>query len=646
MSQKSKNKSKPSPAKKATVKQVKPLKGKSDGLLSHRAMLLCLIVITFIAFLPVFKAGFVSWDDPDYVTSNNYIKSISNLKEIVTVPVQGNYHPLTMLSLALNYSVSGKNAWSYHLVNLLLHLVNIILVFFFIYRLTGKKQWIAFITALLFGIHPLHVESVAWVAERKDVLYSLFFLCGLITYLKYLDNKKITTLLGVAGLFILSLLSKPAAVIFPLVLLSLDYFYGRLKDYRIWLEKIPFFILSLIMGLLTVHAQSLQGAVAQAGAFPVHFRFFFGFYGLMMYFIKTVLPLSLCTFYPFPAINEALPFIYYIAPLFALALIVLLIVTLKKQKLIAFSILFYLINLILVLQFMPVGSAVIADRYTYLPLIGVFIIPAFYFQKWADKNKGKPPMSGIILISFIAIILTVLSFLQASTWKDSATLWDKAIAVAPSSRAYTNRGLAYKVAGDKEKALEMYTKAISINKKEPDALMNRGNIYFDLGKDSLALKDYRKSMTVKKKNPKLFANIGSILGRQEKYDSALYYLNTSMALDSSDKGTYLVRGLCLSKMKKYSESNADYSHYLRMDPENDKVISGIGINYQGLKNFRESIIWFEKAIQVNPNEGSYYLDISYSYYSMNDTAKARENVLKAKKLGVVIPEAYKAVMGL
>ena len=160
-----------------------------------------ILIITFLAYIPALKAGFVNWDDPDYVIDNLLIKDLSNLKLLLTTPVQGNHHPLTMLSLAFNYLISGNDPWSYHLLNVLFHLANCYFVFRLTLLLTNKKVIIAFVTAILFGIHPLHVESVAWVSERKDVLYALFFLAGLISYTKYIDSGSKKTILVYSSFF-------------------------------------------------------------------------------------------------------------------------------------------------------------------------------------------------------------------------------------------------------------------------------------------------------------------------------------------------------------------------------------------------------------------------------------------------------------
>ena len=628
-----------------TQKQIKPKKNitvKKETLpvnVNYSWMIITILILTLIAFIPVFKAEFVSWDDPDYVTQNQSIRSLGNFKEIVTSPVQGNFHPITMLSLAVNYASSGKNAGSYHVMNLLFHLMNIVLVFFFVFRLSGKKPWIDFITALIFGLHPLHVESVAWVSERKDVLYSFFFLGGLLSYLNFLEKGKYSRLLIVLVFFLLSLLSKPAAVIFPLVLIALDYYYGRL-NLKSLLEKIPFFLLSLLFGILTVQAQSKTGAVAGAGLFPGYFRFFFGFYGIMMYIIKTLLPINLCTFYPFPAVNNALPNEYYISVAFGAALVTGLIFSLRKQKLIAFSILFFLINLLLVLQFMPVGSAIIADRYTYLPLIGIFIIPAFFFQNRVDKNKGKVPSGGFALLAAISIILLVMTYSQAATWKNSATLWDKAISVSPSSKAYTNRGLVYKLNGNNEKAVEMYSQAIKMNKVEKDALVNRGNIYFNTQKYDLAISDYNACLSIDSTDQLALENRGASYGLQGKYDLALRDMDAALRHQPKSANGYANRATILQLLNRHQEAIDDYYRHMKNTPdENGNVWNSMGTSYQALKQQDKAITCFDEALKLN-NSAVFYYNRSVSYHALGNNAKAREDAEQSIKLGAKIDPAF------
>jgi hypothetical protein len=337
------------------------------------------LACTLIAYLPAFHAGFVNWDDDDYVVKNFLIRDLSNLKALITTPVQGNYHPLTMISLAINYAISELDPSSYHLFNIVLHLLNVLLVFRLVFQLSKENTLIAFTCALLFGVHPMHVESVAWVSERKDVVFTFFFLLGLMSYLKYSDANSNNEKSGASSRYyvlsllflVLSLSAKPAAVVFPVLLLCFDFLRGRKFALKLIIEKIPYFILALVFGLLTMQAQKTIGATGIEGFYSFGSRMFFGFYGYMMYFVKLIAPFDLAAFIPYPAVNQSLPIAYLISPLFFLLTLVLCIRTWKKYREITFAFAFYLVNLILVLQFIPVGSAIIADRYTYVPYIGI-----------------------------------------------------------------------------------------------------------------------------------------------------------------------------------------------------------------------------------------------------------------------------------
>ncbi len=628
----------------APATQAKPKEHVPKG--NYTWMPFLCIILAVMVYLPVFKAGFVNWDDDDYVVKNYTITSFKNISDILTKPVQGNYHPLTMLSLAMNYAISGDNPRSYHVVNLLLHLFNVLLVFMFVRRLTGNKPWLAFVTALLFAVHPLHVESVAWVSERKDVLYSFFFLAGLHIYIRYAENGKAGSYLAVIGLFILSLLSKPAAVVFPLVLLAIDFYFGKLKSSRTWLEKIPFVLLSAAMGSLTLIAQQQQGAVSDASIFPLLSRFFFGTYGIMMYLVKSIWPLNLCTFYPFPALNEPLPAAYYISPLISIALIAAFIMTFRNARLVAFAILFYIINLLLVLQFLPVGSAVIADRYAYLPVIGAFMIPAYYFQKSVDNNQGKPAILWTGLLILITILLSVITYRQAITWQSSASLWEKAIKTAPSSRAYTNRGLLFKQEKKYEQALEMYNKAIGMNKAEKEALINRGNIYFDRQDFIRAIQDYNACLAIDSTMQKAIENRGSAYGALGKYDLALRDLNKALTLDPNSVNGYANRGVFYQNTNQHEKAIADFYKQMEVNhKQSADLLNSIAISHMRENRFGQALEILNKAIGME-EKGAFFLNRSIVYSQLGRKAEARADALKAQKMGASVNQAYINSLGI
>ena len=277
-------------SKKQVAKNVKPERWKFIG------ALFIIILISFIAYAPALQNGFV-WDDDDYVRNNLLIQSI-DLKEIFSQSLMGNYHPLTILVYSFEYHFFGLKESGYHAINLIFHFLNIILVFYAVYLLCEKFP-VALVASLLFGIHPIHVESVAWVSELKDLLYTFFFLSAYIYYLKYLkDRQKIFYFYSLLFL-LLSLLSKAMAASFPLVLILTDYFKGNKINTKTLLEKIPFFALSLILGVVAVYAQKETGAT-DITVFPFPQRIVFACYGFIAYLLKLVLPLQLCAYYAYP----------------------------------------------------------------------------------------------------------------------------------------------------------------------------------------------------------------------------------------------------------------------------------------------------------------------------------------------------------
>lgn len=644
----------------------KPLTIKPDNYPNWHLPLI--FIITFLAYIPALNAGFVNWDDGDYVGENPLIKDLSRLPDLLITPVQGNHHPLTMFSLAINYAISGDDAWSYHLFNIIFHLVNCFLVYKLAFRISNQNAVIAFITSLLFGIHPLHVESVAWISERKDVLYTLFFLAGHIAYTKYLDTGIKKQFWLTLCFLVLSLLSKPAAVIFPVSLLSIDIIRNREINFRLVFEKAIFFIPAIAIGLITILAQKEVGATT-GDPFGTMKNVLFGFYGLLMYFIKMILPVNQSTFYPFPPINTALPAIYYIAPLFTLLLAALFFYGLKKNRMLAFGISFYVINLLLVLQVFSVGSAIIAERYTYVPYIGMFFI-AGYLLNMAFKADVK---KVYYIMAPVTVLLAVLTFLQSQIWKDGASLWDSVIKTNPSSRAYSARATLFRkdantmrdeasrlmsqnqpqLAEQKnrealqnyQRAIDYYTKAIRDNKIDHESYNNRANIYMDLNKFDSALLDYKSAISVKPDYHVAIDNIGSMYARRNMNDSALVYLSKAIQLKPNYKTTYSNRGLTYMAMKRYAEALNDWQRYIQLDPDAADVVNTIGLCLRMLGRYNEALVQINKSIQMSP-QGEFFMNRSYTYAALKNYEMAKQDAITAKQKGVPVDAAYAASLGI
>lgn len=357
-----------------------------------------ILVITFYCFHNSLSNQFTNWDDAYYITKNLYIQNFSsaNLKMMLFHDITNNYyHPLTMLSLALNYHFAGLSTPSYYLTNIFIHLLNTCLVFWLVillfnamvkagYRPVKGIYWLASLSALWHGIHPMHVESVSWISERKDVLYTLFYLAGLISYLFYLKERKINRYLLMVLLFILSLLSKPMAIAFPLSLFAMDFLLKRKNIAGLLIEKIPLLIVSVIGGIVTFKLAAGGGSVTAFSAIPFTYRILFACYGYTMYLVKFLFPFNLSAFYPYPVMGEGIPLpsYFYLMPICAIliSLIPFYFKWKKKENLYRitlFGLAFYMFNILFVLQFVSAGGVIMADRYSYISYFGLVFMVAY-----------------------------------------------------------------------------------------------------------------------------------------------------------------------------------------------------------------------------------------------------------------------------
>lgn len=563
---------------------VVPAKRFASGL----AWPLAAVLITAVCLWPALKNGFVNWDDEYYVVSNALLRGPQWIG-IFTRPVVSNYHPLTVLSLAANYAISGTEPWSYVLFNLLLHLANTVLVFWFAYLLSDKKRWVALFTALLFGIHPMHVESVVWISEIKDVLYTLFFLLSLIAYWKYLETNRSTEYWACFLLFACSLLSKPAAIVLPLVLLLLDYWKERPFTRRVVLEKIPFFLVSGLFAVITLKLQSVT-AMTSLDLYPFWVRLFFASYAIIVYLAWFFVPHPLSAFHPFP-IPGHLGWTIYLSPIFLLALI-FLIWHFRKNRLVVFGLLFFLINILLVLQLVPIGFTIVSERYTYVPYIGLAFLVTMIVTRNVSAKRFIPAATGAVVV-FSAF--GFLSFKRTEVWKDSDSLWTDVI------NRYPNASLPRA-----DRAQFNYSRAITMEPTQAEPFFQR------------VIDDCTVVINHEADNAKA----------KEKDDRSMYYM----------------RGVAFSSLKQYENALADFNACLSINRDDNEALYQRGtllVNHY--KKYAEALADFDRAIQINP-QGRYYLNRSICHYKLGELANAVADAQIASQKGVAIPENYRNIL--
>jgi hypothetical protein len=518
-------------------------------------------IVTFAVYLAAVNNEFVGWwDDSEYVYDNPYIRSfnLDFLKWAFLNFYASNWHPLTWISYALDYAIWGLNPIGYHLTNHIIHAVNSSLVVILIMKLLEIYQerairdgsttfidrpgmlMVGAVTGLLFGLHPVHVESVAWVSERKDLLCALFFLLSSMTYTGYVTsgtahekgmswffNKKYILSLG---FFALALLSKPMAVSLPLVLLILDWYpFKRIQSVKsFWsaiVEKLPFVVLSLISSILTILAQRAGGSMGMMVFVPLSTRLLVAAKALVAYIWKMIVPMNLIPYYAYP--KEVTVF----SPAYLAAIILITVITImcllyaKRQRVLLTVWSYYVVTLIPVVGIVQVGEQAMADRYTYLPSIGPFFIVGLLSAWIYGRVRALLRRSFTIKVSALAIALTtfsVLSFLtlrQIAIWENPITLWTYVIEREPERipGAYVNRGAAFHREGQLNKAIEDFNKALFLDPFSVDAYYERGVIFFEMGRFDKAVADLDKAISLNNYGAK------SVVGRE------LFFLNRGLA---------------------------------------------------------------------------------------------------------------------
>jgi tetratricopeptide (TPR) repeat protein len=382
-----------------------------------------------------------------------------------------------------------------------------------------------------------------------------------------------------------------------------------------------------------------------------------------------IIPFNLSAFYPFPPLNEKLSAAYYVAPIFALLLAAVTYFSWKKYRFVAFGICFYIANLLLVLQIFSVGSAVIAERYTYVPYIGLFFIAGYLLDRFAKGNM----IIAYAVLSLITIIFSILSFLQVRTWKSGETLWDNVIKHQPCSRAYSARATLFrrdannlKAEADQAKnakkeqeanlkyaeanknyqqAINYYTEAVKINAIDHESYNNRANIYMDQNNFNAAIVDYKQALVVKPDYYVALDNMGALYARRGMFDSALYYFSEVLRQKPDYKPTYSNRAITFMSLKRYDEAIKDWQRFLSYQPNDADVTNTIGECYRMLGKNQEALGFINTAIQLD-RRAAYFLNRAYTYKNLNNIENARNDALTAKKAGIQLEATFAASLGI
>lgn len=604
-------------------------------------------LITFVVYLSSLQNDFIfQWDDGLYVVDNPFIRSLNLtlLKRAFLDFYAANWHPLTWLSHALDYFIWGLNPLGHHLTNNILHAGNTFLVVVLAIRLmdiakerAGDEGLSGFlgdramyitggVSGLLFGLHPLHVESVAWVAERKDLLCTLFFLLSIIAYTKYAGKTALSAPAGTRLLdrqylvalvfFSLALLSKPMAVTLPAVLLIGDWYpFNRVRSMRsFWsacIEKVPFFVLSLFSSVLTILAQKAGEAMAMMEIVPLSERMLVAAKSFITYPWKIVVPVNLIPYYPYPN-NVSLYSLEYLSAVVLVAVITAACAGLaKKQKVWLSAWSYYVVTLLPVIGIVQVGGQAMADRYTYIPSLGPFLVIGVSLawmsgkvnlvMKWDLRAK----ILSVVAALFFFVPVTYLTIEQLRIWKNGITLWSHVIEKQPSgiAHAYMNRGLTFVGKGQLDEAIKDFDKAVALNPSFYEAYSNRGGAFEKMGRLDRAVEDFNRAIALNPRYANAYFNRGVAYGKAGSYDDSIASFNKSLEIDPGKVDAYVSRGVSYALMGQQEKALTDFNMAIELNQNYAQAYFNRGNLYvtTGRKNL--AIPDFQRACDLGDQRG-------------------------------------------
>ncbi|NBV13781.1 MAG: tetratricopeptide repeat protein [Sphingobacteriia bacterium] len=601
--------------------------------------LLGLLVI--LAFYPIFGNTFTNWDDHVYLTGNELIRKMtwSNIKVIFSTFLMGNYHPLVPFSYMIEYSLWGLAPKGYFVVNLGIHLANTLGIAFILRKWPGISPSAAWVGAALFGLHPLHVESVAWVSERKDVLYTFFFLGATLSwqYWRLVNNKRYYILSIL--LFILACLSKGMAVVWPFWILLTDLLLRPWPRKVSILWHLPGLAIGLGFGILAIYAQQTQGAVRPDDVFLFPDNILVAAWGHLFYLWKCIWPYPLSAFYPYPLPPRSFPLNYWFAPVIILALLgySVYLFGIKKYPQLLYSFLSYGIILFPVSQILPVGSAVTADRYFYLSSIGICFLLAWgytYFEKWNLKIAQ-------ISMLMIALLWTGLSNQRSRVWHDTVTLFKDVIQHYPQVPvAYNNIGNVYEQQKNYTEAVQWYRKSVEVQTTYKEGLINMGVIYERLKQPDSSLYYYRIARDIyptDARMPEMLANATNkygnwlreqqnVIGAEQAYRESLTWLNTYPEAWNNLGNTFFSQG-------KVDSAIICIQTALRYKPEYAEAWGNLGSIYGSAQQLDSAIYCFQKSVQYKPDYSGAWFNLGYALQIKGDPTAARSAFETAARLG-------------
>jgi len=613
-----------------------------------------LALVTLALYWPALHGDFV-FDDELYVTKNFHVQdglTVANLKWALLNPVAGNWHPLTVWSHMLDCQLFGLNPWGHHLINVLLHALNTVLVFFLLRQLTGAT-WRSFFVAALFGWHPLRVESVAWVAERKDVLSACFGLLSLLCYAKAVTGDKcqvtgsekniLTAFLSRVTchvspyyflslfFFALGLMSKAMLVTWPFVMLLLDWWPlerfkvqgSRFKVQGLILEKVPFFALAAVMSMVTYEVQNQGGAVQLIENLPVNVRLGNALISYCRYLGKLFWPADLAVFYPHPGHWPMAGVMLACGPLVVVTMVLVMIR--RRYPFLLMGWLWYIGTLVPVIGLVQVGDQAMADRYTYIPSVGVLILVVWGAYELTRRWRYQPTVLGVAGLVVVVLCLG-MTRQQLGYWRDNESLFRHALAVTENNYlAHHNLGFALDDKGQTDAAINQYLEAIRLKPNFAKAYNNLGFIFDKQGRIDEAISQFLKVIRLTPNDAEAHSNLGNALLKKNRIDEAIRQHREAVRLAPDNANIHYNLAIALDMNGQTDEAITHFQEAIRLNPGYAEARNNLGIAFLKKAQIDEAIDQFQEVLRLTPNDPKAHnnLGIALLQKGKNDEAIAQ-----------------------
>jgi len=641
-------------------------------------IIVCLIVFSIIAFGRIINNDFINFDDPKLITENNHVQNGINMESIKWALSDSHaeyWHPLTWLSIMVDWRLFGANPSGHHLVSLLLHIGTALFLFLFLNKAT-KNLWSSAFVAAIFALHPLRVESVAWASERKDVLSMFFGMAMLYAYAYYVENQRISKYLICLMLFALSIMSKPMMLTLPFALLLLDYWpFARWQNistsfnipvvdnqktdtkeskpctFNSYMEKkvaaqtksspssivsllgekVPFFFLSMILSIMLIEQLQTDGQMRSMQQVTLSERIINTLISYISYLGKIFWPIDLAVFYPYEYSYQLWQVLGAAAVLLGISAAVVYLI--KKMPFLAVGWFWYLGTLFPVIGLLQAGDQAMADRYTYLPSIGIAIMLTWGISYLIINESLNKKILYPTAAAYFAF-LTLLTWMQCGYWKNSVTLYSHALQVTENNYlAHNNIGSSLYKEGKIKKAFYHFNEAIRLKRDYVEAYYNRGSAYDHLGDYQRAIEDYNKAIIIKPDYSNAYNNRGVAYFKLGHYQHAIEDYNQIIRLKRDIDMIYYNLGLAYIELGHHQLAIDNFSKAILLNPKYARAYNNRGLSYEKLDHYQLAIEDFNRAISLVPYYTKAYINRSNSYFRQGNKELGCSDAQKACTLG-------------